>query len=292
MRCSGDAREAFAFEERPPVSVVIPAYNNAGVLAQAVASVRSQQWSDMEIIVVDDGSTDDTPLVLEAISGPDLLVIPQANAGPAAARNAGIHEARNEWIAFLDADDEWLPGKLAAQFEAIAANPGARFSYTDSLVLCADGREHLSRVRKFDGPLILELIWGNMFATPTLLVHRACFEKVGVFDTVLRTGEDWDMWLRLAVFYEAVYVPKPLVLVHRGVAPRKYPVELLEICTRRVVERLYSSEHTLKRYPELNDRRRLVYSRHDTVIAKSYFRQGAMYRGGKALVRALKTRLI
>lgn len=262
------------------VSVVIPTYNNAGTLAEAVASVRSQRWPAIEIIVVDDGSADETPQVLRDLAGPDLRAVRQANGGSSAARNTGIGLARREWIAFLDADDYWLPGKLAAQFDALEAQPTAMYSFTDVRVRYPDGSEAELRVRPFNRSLVLELIWGNMFGTPTVLVRRDCFESVGLFDTSLRTGEDWDMWLRLASAYKEAYVGRPLVMVRRSPPVGKYAVETLAACTRRVVDKLYAAPEMSGRHPELRGLKRRVYAWHSLVVAKSYCRQGVWGRGG------------
>ncbi len=277
---------------QPSVSVVIPTLNCAATLPDAIASVRSQRWPDLEIIVVDDGSIDDTGRVLEELAGPELRVIRQGNAGPAAARNTGIEAARGEWIAFLDADDLWLPGKLCDQFDELHRYPSASFSYSDVLLRFPDGSHSELKCRKLELPLLLELIWGNLFGTPTVLVRRDCFETVGFFDTSLRTGEDWDMWLRLAACYEVAYLPRPLTLVRRSAQPGKYSLDLLESCTHRVVERLFSSPEALRRYPKLLGLRRSVSAWHDTVIAKSNLYHGRWFQGGKLTLRALRSRIL
>jgi glycosyltransferase involved in cell wall biosynthesis len=271
---------------------VIPTFNCATTLPDAIASVRSQRWPDLEIIVVDDGSVDDTGRVLEELAGPALRVIRQGNAGPAAARNAGIDAARGEWVAFLDADDLWLPGKLCDQFDELHRYPLASFSYSDELLRFPDASQSELKCRKLELPLLLELIWGNLFGTPTVVVRRDCFETVGFFDTSLRTGEDWDMWLRLAACYEAAYIPRPLTLVRRSARRGKYPLDMLESCTRRVVDRLFSSPEALRRYPELLGLQRRVSAWHDLVIAKSNLHHGRWIRGGKLILRAFRSRIV
>jgi len=258
----------------PSVSVVIPTYNQASFLPEAVASVRAQEFPNLEIIVVDDGSTDDTSGALERLSGEGKLqAIRQENAGAAAARNRGISAARGDWIAFLDADDFWFPGKLSAQFDALRRSPKAGFCYTDVLLRLKNGEERHHK-SPMSGPLLLELLTGNYFATPTVLVRRDCFEKVGTFNAELRTGEDWDMWLRLSSHFDSVWVPQPLSLVR--VSPvdlLKHSVEAFERCTLRVIDRLYACEHIQRHWPEVAAKRRLVYAWHYAVLAKSYLRQ-------------------
>lgn len=258
----------------PSLSVVIPAYNNAPLLGHAVQSVREQGHSDLEIIVIDDGSTDNTVEVLEQLQGSDLRSVRQANAGPAAARNLGIAEASGEWIAFLDADDHWLPGKLSAQFDALRKYPEAEFSYTDALMRFPDGHETTSKARNSSTDLFSDLVWGNQLATGTMLVRRRCFEEVGLFNVGLRTAEDWDMWLRLASRFQSVYVDRALTRClateHRA---HKYGLGMLEKCTLAVIDDVFDRGEVAAKKMGLANRDRL-HAWHCAVMAKSYLRYG------------------
>lgn len=254
------------------VSVVIPTYNLARFLPEAVASARAQGWPDLEIIVVDDGSTDNTPEVLESLSAEgSLRWFRQENAGASAARNRGIREARKSWVAFLDADDFWLAGKLAAQFEALEGKPSAAFSYTDERLRFEDGTEADRASRATAAPLLPQMLVGNIFATPTTLVRRECFDTVGLFDTRLRTGEDWDMWMRLAAHFESVRVARPLTLV-RTAGRVKFSLEVMERCTLLVLERLFACPHVAREWPEVAGKRGAVYAWHYAVLARTYLR--------------------
>jgi len=258
----------------PEISVVIPTYNSAHSLPDAIGSVRAQRWPNLEILVVDDGSTDRTDRVLADLAGPDMHVIRQQNHGPAAARNSGIAAASGEWIAFLDADDLWLPGKLERQFDAIRCTPHVGFCYSDSLVQTTDGRTEKTKCRRPREATFLELLWGNMMSTATVLVRRDCFQVVGHFDPELRTGEDWDMWLRLATCFETVWVREPLALIRKSLKPRdsvtKLSCDSLERCVLRVLRRLFSSAEVRQRHPEVAVRRRRTLAWHYSVLAKSY----------------------
>jgi len=254
------------------VSVVIPTYNLAQFLPEAVESVRAQGWPDFEIIVVDDGSTDDTGRVLERLARDrEVRCFRQENAGAASARNRGIGEARKAWVAFLDADDFWNAGKLAAQFEALGRKPSARFSYTDERLRFEDGTEADRASRARTGPLLPQLLVGNIFATPTALVRRDCFDAVGLFDTRLRTGEDWDMWMRLAAHFESVRVAQPLTTV-RAASRVKFSLEVMERCTLLVLERLFACPHVAREWPEVHAKRGAVYAWHYAVLARTYLR--------------------
>jgi glycosyltransferase involved in cell wall biosynthesis len=255
------------------ISVVIPAYNCAHCIGEAVQSVRAQGWPDLQILVVDDGSTDGTAALLRSIQGPDLVAAAQANGGPGAARNTGIREASGEWIAFLDADDLWLPGKLRAQFDAVAAKPDAAFCFTDAVMRDTNGREEIIASPALEGNIFWHLLVGPRFHSGSVVVRRDCLDRVGLFDPSLRTGEDWDMWLRLAAEYESVGV-RDVLTVYRQDSSKgtKYSSALLEACTLRVLERLFSRPET-QRTAGLSRARRRVYAWHYSVLAKSHIRQ-------------------
>jgi glycosyltransferase involved in cell wall biosynthesis len=270
----------------PTLSVVIPTYNQASLLPEAIASVRAQQWPNLEIIVVDDGSTDDTKKVLNHLtSDRGLRWFSQNNAGAAAARNRGIEAATGEWIAFLDADDLWLPAKLAIQFEQLETHR-ADFSFTDSRLRFANGHESELRCPIFEQPLFHQLLTGNLFGTPTVVLRKSCFKKVGLFDEQLSTGEDWDMWLRLASTFTHVWVQQPLSVV-RTISQSKFPVRTLASCTLHVLERLFSCKHVTKHWPEVVAKRRLVYAWHYSVLAKSYASDSQMMNSCLFAMRAL-----
>jgi glycosyltransferase involved in cell wall biosynthesis len=259
---------------KPAVSVVLPAFNAARSLEAAIGSVRMQEWTPLEIIVVDDGSVDDTLDVLKQLAASDLKTIQQPNQGPAAARNTGIQAARGEWIAFQDADDLWLPGKLSAQFEQLDRSPGAAFCYSYSVFREPDGDNRELRCDTSGRPLLFELLKGNMLSTPTMVVQRECFETVGFFDPELRTGEDWDLWLRLAAFFPSTFVPRTLVSCLGWSNMGKYELDTLERCTLLPLGRLFSNEEILESWPQLVKLRPMVYAWHYSVLAKSYFHSG------------------
>jgi glycosyltransferase involved in cell wall biosynthesis len=256
----------------PRISVVIPTYNCAHFLGEAIESVRVQGWAGLEIVVVDDGSTDGTGALLSSLRGPDLVVLRQENCGPASARNAGIRRSTGDWIAFLDADDLWLPGKLRGQFDALSARPNAAFSFTDAIVRNSSGRETV--VASPDGDILWSLLAGPRFGVGSVLVRRDRLDRIGFFDPALRMGEDWDMWLRLAASYEGCGVRRVLAVYRRCLdGPPKYSSELLESCTLHVLARLFSGPET-DVSPGLRKLRGPVYGWHYSILAKSHLRQG------------------
>jgi glycosyltransferase involved in cell wall biosynthesis len=200
--------------DRPRISVVIPARNAAATLARAIASVQAQLAPPDEILVIDDASTDPTAALAEAL-GARTIRLP-AHAGAAAARNAGIDAASGEIIAFQDADDEWLPGKLARQLPLLAGS---------TFVAC--GAELFDEAGKNLGPLydgeIPEegektwrgLLARNTIATPCVIAWRHALLAAGGFDPALPVAEDQDLWIRLAQRGSFRYVDAHLVRVHR-----------------------------------------------------------------------------
>lgn len=201
------------------VSVVIPTYNYAGHVAGAVDSVLQQTYHDYELIVVDDGSSDNTRDAL-APYGSSISLIRQENGGVSSARNHGILESDGEFVAFLDADDRWVPEKLEKQVAFMDANPHFSMSYTD-MSHVVNGRLvnssyiHENGYRHFGSGHIFEQILQEGFIfTPTVIVRKECFNEVGFFDPFLTTCEDVDMWLRIADRFEVGFLDDPLAVRH------------------------------------------------------------------------------
>jgi glycosyltransferase involved in cell wall biosynthesis len=186
----------------PAVTVVIPTYNRARVLGRALDSVRAQTFQDLEIVVVDDGSADDTAAVVAGYRDARIRRLSlERRSGAARARNVGIGVARGEWVAFLDSDDEWLPPKLEAQL-ARAANADRR---VDAVYCLRSIHDHLTgRARPQRSPLhegdVFDALLRGGWTPPTslVMVRRAALEAVGGFDEALPSFQDYDLWLRLA----------------------------------------------------------------------------------------------
>lgn len=202
--------------EAPTVSVVIPAYNAAWCVAKAIDSVLAQDYCDFELIVVDDGSTDDTAAVLAAY-GDAIRVIRKPNGGLSSARNAGIAAARGEFIAFLDADDWWLPGKLRLQMSSMRQNANIGFSSTTARVVDPDGNlVNIWACAHWDGPFLAHLFGSNADVAGSgsaVIARRSLFDQVGGFDETLRSLEDIDMWMRLAAVSEYACMEEPLTVI-------------------------------------------------------------------------------
>lgn len=194
----------------PLVSVIVPVYDGAAYVAEGVGSALAQTWPAVEVIVVDDGSRDATPAIVDglALRDPRVRVLHQANAGPSAARNAGLERARGAYVAFLDADDRLLPDKLADQVAALEADRSVDLVYGD-VHYVEDRNGRVWDPRRGAPPLPFErlLLYRNWFAPPAPLLRRRLVDAVGGFDPAMRTSEDWDYWLRCLRHSDFRYVP-------------------------------------------------------------------------------------
>lgn len=189
------------------ISVVIPAYNSAGRIEATLESVLAQTAEILEIIVVNDGSTDNTSEVAENYSTL-VRVIRQENAGPSAARNRGIAECKGDWIAFLDDDDLWHPDKLAQQLQILVVHSELDLlacAWTRSLPITPSGKTGLSHLS------YVNLLTLNRFQTSTVVIRASTVANVGSFNPDLDGVEDWDYWLRVSKEHHIAVLDEPLV---------------------------------------------------------------------------------
>ena len=203
----------------PPVTVLIPAYNAARTIERALVSVWRQNYPEMEVIVVDDGSTDDTVVHVKKIGRGNLRLLRlEKNGGVSSALNAGIQMALTDYIAFLDADDEWLESKLLKQLPIIEARPEMSFVSCGNQIVDPEGRvvgtfglePPCYSPREFWRALLVK----SHVAKPTVVARRAKVLEVGGFDEAFRISEDQDMWIKLALNGEVGFVTEVLVRVH------------------------------------------------------------------------------
>ncbi len=200
----------------PTVSVIIPTYNRAHLIGRAIQSVLNQTYQDFEIIVVDDGSTDNTEEVMKRFNDERIKYIKhEQNKGEAAARNTGIKIARGEYIAFQDSDDEWLPEKLEKQikvFENASSKVGV--VYTGFWRIKNGKKTYIpsSKITPKEGDIHNILLEGNFIGGPVTLIKKECFERAGMFDEELPLLTDWEMWIRLSKYYHFKYIDEPLVI--------------------------------------------------------------------------------
>lgn len=200
----------------PWVSVIIPTFNRRRFLGQAIDSVLAQTYTDFELIVVDDGSTDPTPELLAAY-GPSIKVIRQPNQGVSAARNAGIRASTGELVALLDSDDHWLPRKLERQIDLFAAHPDAQICQTEEIWIRNGVRVNPKKKHRKHSGMIFEKTLPLCLVSPSaVILRRSLFDEVGLFDERLPACEDYDLWLRITWKYPVHLIDTPLIVKRGG----------------------------------------------------------------------------
>jgi glycosyltransferase involved in cell wall biosynthesis len=202
-------------DEMLTVSVIIPTFNRASMLKEAVESVLAQDFDGFEIIVVDDGSTDDTSEVLGAL--PAISVVRQSNLGVSAARNAGIEQASGRLIAFLDSDDLWLPQKLSAQTAFFQKHPTALICQTAELWIRNGTRVNpKNRHKKHSGMIFERAVELCLVSPSAVMMRKELFDVVGLFDETLPACEDYDLWLRISCRFPIHLIDTPLIIKRGG----------------------------------------------------------------------------
>ena len=200
----------------PFVSVILPTYNRYAFVGQAIDSVLNQTYTDYELIVVDDGSTDNTPALLDQY-GDRINVIRQENRGVSAARNSGIRSASGNAIALLDSDDYWLPTKLEAQVAFFEAHPDALICQTEELWFRNGKRVNPKKRHRKPSGMIFEKSLPLCLVSPSaVMIRQSLLDQVGLFDETLPACEDYDLWLRIAWRYPVYLIDTPLIVKQGG----------------------------------------------------------------------------
>lgn len=225
----------------PRVSVIIPAFNASPFIRQAIESVLNQTYPDYELIVVDDGSTDDTASLVMKY-GERLRYVYQKNQGLSSARNTGIAKAGGELLAFLDADDYWGRKKLEHQVALLDQSPAIGVVYTALKVVDKDGRVTGERRCFLRGYLLSSLLTENCVTPSSAIVRGVCLEKAGTFDENLSASEDWDLWLRIAPFYSFDFVDLPLTFYRVHAGSMHKDLARMERNTFQVLDKLFRRE--------------------------------------------------
>lgn len=238
----------------PAITVIIPTHNSHGLVIDAIESVLSQTFPDVELIVVDDGSTDNTREIIAAIQDPRLIYIYQPNRERSAARNAGLSAAQGAYIAFLDDDDFFLPEKLELQLQALAEDAAAGVVYSD--VLLCDSQGHRLEIAATamgaqghpTGDIFEALTRKNFLTIGAALVRRTCLPPAIRFDESINAFEDWDFWLRVAQEHGFTYQASPVACYRMHGAMTSHNRQKMWRGALTVRQKL----HTMARFPSLS----------------------------------------
>ncbi len=226
----------------PIISVIIPAFNAEKTIKETIESVLSQTFTDFELIVINDGSTDSTLSILDAIEDDRLKVFTYENRGVSISRNCGIEVATGDFIAFLDADDLWTAEKLELQLQALSTNPQAGLAYSwvdrvdQSGQFLRPGGHSTAQGYVYEKLLLRDFIEGC--SSP--LIRKSALLTVGNFDTLLTHAEDWDLWLRLAERYQFVVVPRTQVFYRDQIGSASYNVWKMEEGSLTIINHVFA----------------------------------------------------
>lgn len=202
------------------VSVIIPTYNRERLIERSIRSVLNQSYTNIEVIVVDDGSKDNTEKVVKSINDERIIYYKQKNGGAAKARNTGVRLATADYIAFHDSDDVWREDKLEKQMNFLMENPQYGMVYCNYEINKIDGLvfvvpRNLNVIGELDGDMFLTLLVNNTIGTPTMLLKKELFEELGGFDETLHCLEDWDFALKFSEYYYIGFLDEVLIDVYQ-----------------------------------------------------------------------------
>jgi glycosyltransferase involved in cell wall biosynthesis len=234
---------------QPLVSVVMPAYNAALYLEEAVRSLQAQTYSNLHIIIVNDGSKDNTAEVADRLAAQDsrVQVIHKANAGVSAARNDAFRAVKGDYVCFLDADDVYLPTKIAKQVQFLEQHPGIDLVYCDN----HNADQHLTMTGTTSNlppvPLKQAFMYRNWFSPLAPMLRNSLVQKVGFFDAGLHGGEDWDYWLRCLEYTNFGHIPEPLGIYRHHPKQSHHNQGMMRRDGFRVIQKHYGKDARLYR---------------------------------------------
>ncbi|MBE7552149.1 MAG: glycosyltransferase [Anaerolineales bacterium] len=245
----------------PTVSVIIPVYNQAQFIGQTIDSVLAQTFSDYEIIVVDDASTDNTAKILAGYGDCLRVITLKTNTGPAITRNIALGVAQGEFIAFLDSDDMWYLRRLDITVSYLRKNLNVDLvcGAWDHIDEAGRTIEKLNQPSNYQPQVDIDflrtlVVRGNLLATSALLIRRKCFECCGLFDTNLKRSMDWDLWLRMAAHgHKIAMIDQPVSRYRRHQTNLTLNPQRMEEATRQVLVKLFSNDQLAVRLADLQE---------------------------------------
>jgi glycosyltransferase involved in cell wall biosynthesis len=262
------------------VSVVIPTFNRRDYITTALDSVLAQTYKNYEIVIIDDGSSDDTKEVLKPYQDA-IRYFYQENRGISGARNRGIRESRGSYIALLDSDDYWLPEKLKCQVDRITEEPECGMVATRCSSIAPDGTFRKKNRPGKSGWILNDIFKANFIRTSSALITRKCFDTVGLFDESLPEGEEYDLWLRIAKQYPIAFINEPLTVY----TDNPHGVSTDSLAGRLVRLKVLEKEYLKKSIPPQLYRKRM--SRNYHYVGRHYLKRGKKSEGARYLRQAL-----
>lgn len=268
----------------PVISVIVPAYNAEATILETIRSIQNQTFTDFELIVINDGSTDGTLALLEQVQDARLRVFSYPNGGLPVARNRGIQRATGEFISFIDADDLWTADKLERQLQALRQHPEAGVAYSWTAFI--DGQSQFLYAREplaFAGNVYPQLLIDNFISNGSnILLRRQLIEAIGDFDPTLKSGEDWDFYIRLASKTQFAVVPQYQILYRKSSASMSSKVGVMEANILTVIDRAFQ-----KAPPELQGLRNPTLANNYRFFAKLHFEHAGDRQGLQAAAQRL-----
>ena len=267
----------------PKVSVIIPTYNRAEFLRSAIESALKQTFTDIEIIVSDDKSTDHTQELVESFKDRRIkYVLNEGNQGPSAARNTAILTSKGEYIAFLDDDDEWLPYKLQRQVEVLdRSQPNFCGVYSNRLFIDRKSGKVLSDnpgTKQLQGNLLYQLMIKSPIHTSTVVIRKSCLDEIGLFDETISYMEDRDLWIRLSMHWDFEYITEPLTKAYvHGVAH----------LSRNLEGQTSGREKLLERYDDFLKKNRKSWGALYLCLGAQYCQLKQMKKGRKNIIKGI-----
>ncbi len=276
----------------PLISVIVPVHNAEQTVLETIHSIQQQTWTDLEIIVINDGSTDQSLARLQSIDDPRLQIFSYENAGLPTARNRGIVRAQGTYLSFIDADDLWLPDKLALQLQALRQCPEAGAAYCWMASMREQGRDRRffqADPVQFTGDIYPQLLLQNFIGSGSnILVRREAIDTVGDFDPTLKSCEDWDFYLRLAAHRPFVLVPKNLVLYRHAAGSMSSKAMVMEQAGLTVIERAYAQAPAVLQVQKPRTLARHYFYCAEQFLAHAQSRQGVQ-QARQRMLRAIRT---
>ncbi|MFO7891418.1 MAG: glycosyltransferase [bacterium] len=203
-------------ESLPFISIIIPTFNRKSRIITAIDSVLRQTYQNFELIIIDDGSTDNTEKAIKSYEN-KVKYFYQTHRGVSAARNSGIQKSKGDYICFLDSDDEWVENKLETQVTLVRSDPQIKICYTDEIWIRNGVRVNPKKIhQKYSGRIYQRCLPLCIISPSSVMIHRDVFEQAGRFDPQMTVCEDYDLWLRISHHYPVTFIPQPLIIKKGG----------------------------------------------------------------------------